>query len=257
MSRIYFHSPSGDAEVSGRERTHFGLITHETSIAHLIGTVGRFNLRRVLHPESWAYQAAEGVDTRMLSLALGPFGEDKGAFVHNGKRVNHWHLLLNTLIQQSGDSIRLAARIHAQCEVHGYVEGPDRAWLADLIEDARVDGVFRADMGWETVIELLRARDDEPVVMSYSLCDPFPNPWSTTWTPESVERADDEDDQGEDRESWYQLPHAEQWATGLAWLRDEANGRRRLQPDTWADFGFGEGLTATDLANSLTAGTDA
>ncbi|MFD3594369.1 hypothetical protein ACFWU5_16720 [Nocardia sp. NPDC058640] len=257
MSRIYFHSPSGDAAVSGRERAHFGLITHETCIAHLINTVGRFNLRRVLHPDSWAYQAADGVDTRMLSLALGSFGDDKGAFVHNGKRVDHWHLLLNTLIQQSGDSMRLAARIHAQCEVHGYVEGPDRAWLADLIAGARTDGVFRPDMGWEPVIELLLTRDDEPVVMSYSVCDSFPNPWSTTWTPEPVERTDDEDEEDDDREAWHELSHAEQWTTGLEWLRDEANGRRRLQPDTWTDFGFGEGLTAVDLANSLTQATTA
>jgi hypothetical protein len=261
MSRIYFHSPSGDAQVLGSERAHLGSITQDVSTAHLISTIGTYSLHRVLHPTSMArrYVSENGIlDHRMLSFALGSFGDDEGAFVHNGKRVNHWFLLLNTLIQQSGDSMRLAARIHAQCEVHGYVEGPDRAWLADLIEGARTDGVFRAAMGWESVIELLRTRDDEPVVMSYSVCDSFPNAWSTTWNPEPVERADDEDEEEDDREAWYQLSHAEQWATGLAWLRDEdANGRRRLRPDTWLDFGFGDGLTAVDLANSLTQETAA
>ncbi|MEV6219860.1 hypothetical protein [Nocardia sp. NPDC051833] len=245
MSRIYFHSPSGDAAVLGSERAHLGTITHEASIGLLVGIVGYPELRRVLHPASMAHSALDHPGGgRMLSLALGTFGDSQGAFVHNGKRVDHWYLLLNTLIQQSGDSMRLAARVHAQCEVHGYVEGPDRAWLADLIEGARRDGVFRPEMGWEAVVELLRARDDEPVVMSYSVCDSFPNPGSTTWEP-----ADAED---EDREAWHQLSHEEQWATGLAWLRDESHGRRRLQPDTWTDFGFGEGLTAVDLADSLT-----
>ncbi|GAA4304598.1 hypothetical protein GCM10023178_11830 [Actinomadura luteofluorescens] len=37
--------------------------------------------------------------------------------------------------------MRFLARLHAQCELHGYVEGPNRAWLADVIDQGPAAGV--------------------------------------------------------------------------------------------------------------------
>lgn len=243
MSCIYFHSPSGEAKVRGAERAHFGVLTHDTSIDLLLSAVPPRELRAKLDPKSMASGAVGpyGVNERMLSLALGSFGDMDPAFVIEGKPVDHWQLLLNTLIERGSDGMRLATRIHAQCEIHGYVEGPDRAWLADLIATARSEGLFRAEMGWESVIELLTARNDEPVVMSYSVCDSFPNRSASTWVPEEGD---------EDREGWFGLSAEEQWRTGMEWLHTDCAERGlRLHPSEWSDYRFGHCFTVADLVS--------
>ncbi|MER6813572.1 hypothetical protein ABT299_30250 [Spirillospora sp. NPDC000708] len=81
--------------------------------------------------------------------------------------------------------------------LHG---GPNRAWLADVIEQGLADGVLRRavryqphpdtprkewpsrEMGWDEATALLRARDDEPTVVSSSFCDRFPNEDIADWT---------------------------------------------------------------------------
>lgn len=262
MSSIYFHSPHGEAKVRGAERAHLGVETHKASIRLLLGQVSTMKLRASLDPRSMAYRAVQpyGVNERMLSLALGTFG-DEDAFIVDGKPVDHWQVLLNTLIERGPDSMRLAARIDAQCEIHCYVEGPDRAWLADLIGKGRREGLFRADMGWESVIELLTSLDDEPVVLSYSVTDQFPNSWRSTWVaPNAGKEWESEDDERaareEDDAAWYALPESEKWRMGLEWLRTEgAEKGLRLDPDEWAGYRFGHCLTAADLvAQATTAG---
>lgn len=255
MSRIYFHSPNGETEVLGAERAYLGKATHDASIGLLLGAISPWQLRRALARKSVAREAVgpHGVNERMLSLALGTFGDDEPAFVVDGKPVDHWQLLLNTLIQHGGDGMRLAARIHAQCEIHCYVEGPNRAWLSDLIAESRREGLLRADMGWESVAELLDSRADEPVVMSYSVTDQFPNRWRSTWVvPNAGKEWESEDDEDaareEDGAAWYALPESEKWRMGLEWLRTEGVEKGlRLDPDEWADYRFGHSLTATDL----------
>lgn len=245
MSRIYFHSPHGEAAVSGAERAHLGVETHNASIALLLGWVSPQTLRASLNPRSMAYEAVRpyGVNERMLSLALGTFGDRDPAFIIDGKPVDHWTLLLNTLIEHGGDSMRLAARIHAQCEIHCFVEGPDRAWLAELIVGGRREGMLRSDMGWEEVVELLTSRDDEPVVLSYSVCDSFPNDVATTWKPA-------EGDEGHD--GWFELSVEEQWSKSLEWLHTEGVEKGlRLDPREWADYRFGHCLTASSLDGSV------
>jgi hypothetical protein len=44
--------------------------------------------------------------------------------------------------------VRFLARLHGQCEVHGWVAGKNRAWLADIIETGRETAILRDDMGW-------------------------------------------------------------------------------------------------------------
>lgn len=259
MSRIYFHSLHGDAEVRGAERSHLGVATHNASIRLLMGQVSPMKLRASLDPRSMAYETVQpyGVNERMLALALGTFG-DEDAFIVDGKPVDHWQLLLNTLIESGPDSMRLAARIHAQCEIHCYVEGPDRAWLAGLITSSRNEGLFRAEMGWESAVELLTSRDDEPVVLSYSVTDQFPNSWRSTWVAPNAGKASEEDDEyaarEEDDAAWNALPESEKWRMGLEWLLTEGVEKGlRLDPDEWADYRFGHCLTAADLVAETAA----
>lgn len=244
MGSIYFHSPSGTAAVP-RERAHLGLLTQDTAIALLLDTVSTPDLSAALSSSSMARSTIgpQGVNRKLLAMALGTFGDTKPAFVIDGEPVAHWQLLLNTLMEHGSDAMRLAVRIHAQCEIHCYAEGQDRAWLADLIRDALAEGVFQAEQSWPKVIDLLMSRDDEPVVLSYSVTEGFPNPFETTWEPE---------DGDSDQDSWYELPPETRWAGGLEWLRGHANATKmlRMEPDGWSDYRFGHELAASDLVRT-------
>jgi len=190
---------------------------------------------------------------------------------------------LNTALLAGSDLIRLAAKIDGWCEVHAWVEGGDRAWLAGIIEQGLRAGMYRqglwmdnpdsgardkwAPMGWDQVIGLLRARDDEPAVMSYSATDGFPNPYVAGWEPpvdplwRPVWAADGEglaewqelDDSirkeyHDDRigELWAQLPAGQQWELAMDGLR-RSRPWARLAPDTLAAQTFGLPVTVYDL----------
>lgn len=192
MSRIYFHSQHGTAEVSGAERAHFAILLDPT-------------------------HAAMDDDYRFSDV-------------------------LNAAMQR-GDVWRFVARIHGQCELHAYVEGEDRDWLAGIIEQGLTSGLLRGEemtrtsdprSTWPAVIALLRERADAPVVTSYSVCEGFPNLTivreERTWHPTIPSWEPDEE--------WYDLPAEEQWATALAALRakQERGSRLRLQPSDWATW---------------------
>lgn len=68
-------------------------------------------------------------------------------------------LAANTALVLGSDAVKMAARIHAQCEIHGYFEGKNRKWAADIVRKGRQAGIFRANMGWEEVIDLLEKGD--------------------------------------------------------------------------------------------------
>lgn len=133
MSRVYFHFEDGhEAELAGAER---GWCDHLSSsvLAGLLGT----------NVDSWqrVYDLLDGPKLQIrpeyrfhdLQLALDPSGFNKVTIF--GQPL--WHLYLNTAMALGGDAIRLATRIHAQCELHCYMEEEDRRWIAEKIRDAR------------------------------------------------------------------------------------------------------------------------
>ena len=92
-----------------------------------------------------------------------------GPLTLNGTQYSLLDLQLNSAIAVGGDAMKLAARLHGQCEIHCYVEGPNRAWLASLIEDAFAKHIFRTGQGWEETCTMLRKSADSPVVCSFSV----------------------------------------------------------------------------------------
>ena len=94
---------------------------------------------------------------------------------HDGTPLRGFDLQLNTVLAFGSDPACLFARLDGQCELHAYVEAPHRAWLAAVIEAGRASGLYRVGAGWEDVVALLRSRDDEPVVTSYSVTESFPS----------------------------------------------------------------------------------
>ncbi len=201
-----------------------------------------------------------------------------------GHRLHTGDVERNTALVAGSDTVALAAKITGWCENHCWVEGPDRAWMADLIDTALDAGIYRhglwyadtpngpndrwSDQGWGDVTALLRSRDDEPVVLSYSVTETFPNPGVADWTPPEFPAdwrpswADDEqsiagwdatpdDDKAEQRieaarESWYDLPTGEQWDRAMRGLRTDRPWAR-LSPDTLRTVSFGPMVTVYDL----------
>jgi hypothetical protein len=149
------------------------------------------------------------------------------------------------------------ARLHGQCELHAYVEGANRAWLADIIERGRETDVLRPQMKWEQVAEFLRSRDDCPVVTSYSVCDQFPNRHVAGWVA-PMSKYEDTGEEYEDTDAWYDLPEAERWQRAMDGLRAQGNGLE-LKPDNWNTFHFRDGVNGFQLrriAEALAAPAD-
>lgn len=240
MSRIYFHSPSGTAEVRGAERHWMGALCNGlfeiAANLHSEETQSSPSVYRAITvPGHYTLNSPAFVESLRLSLVTG-FGESP--LVLEGRHVNPFAVILNTAADMGNDAIKLCARIHGQCEIHTWVDGSNRTWLAGIIEDGRKKGVFRDGVGWESVIEMLRGRDDEPVVTSYSVTDEFPNSHIAEWTPPMV---DDEPNY----DAWYDLSHEDQWRLGMEGLRKIPN--LEMRPDDWDDFYFEDGMNGFEL----------
>lgn len=248
MSRIYFHSQHGTVEVSGRERAWANALVSDLLLSAL-------NLRGT----SWV-----GDPHPMLQYAPGYVKQLSGKMQYealvtwvrvgdmpdNGTPVKGHDLFtvgLNTALVAGSDPIRLLARIHGQCEIHAFVEGQNRNWLAGIVEQGIEAGIMRSSSGWEETLTLLRSRNDEPVVTSYSACEQFPNSSVAKWTPT---RNDEYGDPAYD--DWYELPEEESWRLALEGLRSEDHGLE-MKPDNWKTFFFDDGMNGFKLMGQITA----
>jgi hypothetical protein len=272
VSRIYFHSPSGTAEVSGRERAWFGSLTDKIGLS-LVDDHYLRALAEWMDLDLYGRSVADMKNGDLVSTAhlAFRFGGDyrRSALTWRGQDVDTWTLGLNTVMALGSEPVQLAARLHAQCEIHAWVDGPNRAWLADIIDEGVETGIMRPhpDMddiektGWQAVTTLLRRTDSEPVVTSYSVCEQFPNSYASTYLPPWPEGVTEEWDaltekQQRERETlsdaWYDLPGGEQWRMGMEWLRVQRGGLE-LEPEGFYDFGFGNGFSWLDLTDGEAA----
>jgi len=319
MSRIYFHSPSGEAELRGSERAWLNHVATKLAAsvwdfdaiglhcldrpAELLALIpevpdGEYGAN-YLHTGLRRAQAQEEVNkaayagwapgqplrhqpdyepTRMFIQSLKThLGVQGSPLVVAGARLHTADIELNTALAVGSDPVRLAAKIHGWCESHAFVEGKDRAWFASVIDEGLKAGIYRrgiwyvdrvcdgpvaeqsdrkwSSQGWEEVQAFLRERDDEPVVMSYSVCEQFPNAhvggWMPAWPEGIPERWDaltgqQQAERSARKEAWYELDGGEQWHISMEALRAEKPWLR-LAPDTLATVTFGPGVTIYDL----------
>ncbi|MGW0578324.1 hypothetical protein ACWD25_20665 [Streptomyces sp. NPDC002920] len=252
MSRIYFHSPTRDAELRGSERRWMSGLVEDLTIGILrLDDATRFDrLLSLVGPGHYVARHAdrEGPGAPITTAyRLGFFHDDSHTtplMQHRGRRIDTFSLTLNTAMLLGNEQVRLAGRLHGQCELHAWVEGPNRAWLADVMQAGVDSGIYRrrlpyrdgprgelkwSDQGWDDVVALLRERDDEPVVTSFSVTDQFPNPGPD----------------GQYGDDWHDLDAAEQWRIGMAWLR-QAPGNLELGPDQ-ESYRFEHNLTILDI----------
>lgn len=201
MSYIALHTKTSEARVRGAERARCDVATRYFAIA-LLGGEAVLSDRLV---DRWPanFLSKEYAITSLIS----PFPFAKVAIP--GLRDDWFTIQLNTGVQLGTEQMALLARLHGQCEVHAYVPEEERPWLADLIERS-VDGVhLRPELGWETVIELLRVENDGYAVWSYSVTDAFP---SIEYLPKGHLGHADEGD------AFYDMPKAEAWDACLEGL---------------------------------------
>ncbi len=295
MSRVYFHSPSGEAELRGSERGWLAHVSAGPAIAawdlntdplpravEIVslmpepapGATGanylhdymrravaqdKANLEEIERDWRTAHTDYELVNRFVdaLKTALRVRGFDLLVPVDGTTvKVSTSNLEANTALVAGSDVIRLAAKIHHWCEAHCYVEGPDRDWFAGIIDDGLRCGIYRSgDQGWEGVVEFLRGRDDEPVVLSYSVCAGFPNAETAGYLgewPQGVERnwdaltGEQQAERERLHEQWYELPREEQWRLAIDRLRLDKPWAR-LAPDTLASVTFSTPVTVYDL----------
>ena len=279
MSRVYFHSQSGEAELWGGERAWLGSVVSDIALG-FIGVNDWERVRELVRPgdslldERYYPRNGEQITwTERFKTSLRVGFDGDGTLACQGKPISSFSLLLNTACAVGSDAVKLAARIHGQCEIHAYIEGIDRAWVAGIIDQGLESGTFRRNTGyphreesWEHVARFLRDRDDEPVVMSYSVCESFPNRYEAGWeppagsdlrpqwwTPEEWEKLGEEERENYHPEArdelWSELPAAERWDVAMTALR-KSGGGLRIDPAKWDDFHFGHGLTVLDVLAS-------
>jgi len=275
VSRIYFHSPTDDVEVSGTERAWMGCLTDDIGMAtldgHLIRRISEFcDVSIFGRRPAQITLDVELADRFRLAARHSGFDDatDHGTcrVTYQGHPLRPGSISINTALAVGSAPVQLAARLHNQCEIHCWVDGPNRAWLADLIGTGLATGVFRDTPGrtggWAAVAAFLHETDTEPAVTSYSVCDQFPNPDASTWMPawpdgvperwDALDKAT-QDERTDRSEAWNDLTDEEQWRHGMDWLRAQP-GRLELVPEDFgasSRFGFGGNpLTWLDFEQS-------
>lgn len=286
MSRIVFNAQKREAEVHGTERYRFAEHICNISFAPLKVHAKEYAnelsvLRQILtveydgsveslgsYHERQKYQSYQS-SHRKFSEVFELFWRveevsTRGIRVVTDELRQLFIIKLDTAYQLGSDVIKLMARIHGQCEMHGWVSGSNRAWLASIIQTGLKQKLFTADCGWQQVIELLLESDTSEVVMSHTVTDDFPNIHLVYPKPLQLDSGVQSTGGGssDTNERWYgttrrelynALSGAERWNMAMDAIRLEDSGRkysRELTPETWCDYEFG-GYTAMNIISDL------
>lgn len=249
MSYIAFNAPDREVRVSGRERASLSIACGEWLAMQLVRASGWNVVEFTTALTGWRprQQLGSAIEAREhlnLQCRAGDY------FHFDGDRIPIFDLQLNSVLMDGNDAWRLATKIHGQCEIHGYIEGADRADIADIIGQGLEAGIFRRrmghastqtpDLGWEAVVEMLRENATDPVVTSYSVTESFPGPHlaSDDW----------EHNRDDPWETWSEMSFADQWAMCMQKLRSERGLRWSRET---LDRYYGDGLTGVALARRV------
>jgi hypothetical protein len=242
MSAIYFHGEHDTVSVRGSERAYMGVLTGDI----LVAAIGDLDYARdwlppMLPPDCYGLRGT----TSNLRLYLRS-GYDS-VFIVDGESIPTWLVALNTAWVIGGDPMRLLARLHGQCEIHCWVEGVNRQWLAGIVRRGLASGLYRSGQGWEQVADFLEDSADGPIVCSFSVCDPFPD---FDCLPADHPLRLSEDDHEDVYDAYCDLP--DKWTPCMAGLR-AADPTLELRPDTWEDYRFAGGHSMFSLREKMRA----
>ena len=242
MSSIYFSTMEHKAAVSGAERALMGVLCSSMAIAGL-GSFKYNNTKlewflSMLPSEHYLNHQPYNIIDESIRLFLSQGFDDIPLTLSTGDKVGIFPTMLNTAILLGSDAVKLAARLHGQCEIHCYIEEANKEWVKGLIEDSLACKIFREGLGWEkprydhyvSVLDLLSMKDTGPVVCHYSVTDSFPNS-------ALVEM---------EEEVFDQLSDDERWDLCLQELRKQSAGLE-ISPADWGGFRYSPGYTFFDL----------
>lgn len=262
MSSVAFHSPDQETvRVGGAERHWMAAMVRRIFDGVLdvrsypsMDDSSFKRMMRLLKPADslHSYQDLHKAAEFLPSAIEHGFDDDRLSW--NGNPVNPFSMSLNTALIVGSDPIRLSARIHAQCEIHGWVDGRNRDWMAGIIEEGLSSGVFRDARqtqygNWPGVIALLRRTAETPVVMSYSVCESFPNPGIAMPEPDKTWKEMSEDEQQawmDKQDEWREQDAGKQWDQAFAALKESDMGLE-IKPDNWKTFHFDPKISAFDI----------
>ena len=166
MSAIYFHQKNIKCGIRGSERAWFSSQIFKLFICSL--SLSPYDREQPL------FKMCGRQDAATMSLEAFTNWARFADFYHCGEQsFEAFGIQLNTAIAMGADVVKLAARIDGQCEVHGYFEEEDRAWLKGLVQDGLKIGFFNRGQGWEGLLDAIDSGSGE-IVMSFSVCDGFP-----------------------------------------------------------------------------------
>jgi hypothetical protein len=242
MSRIYFDSEHDRAEVLGSERAYMDRMTSHIGVIPLLSMCKSWTNDPPLimgcipngHSLINFYRRCpeDFTDAFERFCTNPPYNN---VLIVDGKEYDVGDIILNTAMSSGSDPVKLYARIHGSCETHGYVEGANRAWIASIIENGLETSVYRQNVGWDNVVELLKSEDQSPVVMSYSVCDEFPDGRNLGYGDE-----------------WYDMEASEHWKIAINELRTHVS--RELRPDAWDNYRFSSDMNSFKVVEYLVSG---
>ena len=253
MSSLTFLTADAEASVSGRGHHKFsGLLTDLAwrsiqRIADPSEVYGPSPLRLAVDLPDWVAKAKGTEFSRMMRLLVGGAGDEPVNLPGRPAVASVLDVKVNTVVHNYSAPVALSVRLCAQSQVNAWIDGTDRKWLADLIDQGRgtgypaeaADNPYLAQNnlfadepsvngsydGWQGVVEMLRCGDGI-VVLSYSTTGGFPSP---VWAGR----------EGQDREElhrwWERADIAARWEESERGLR-EHTGRTcpalRIAPET-------------------------
>jgi hypothetical protein len=257
MGRIEFHSLAGDFQMHPIARESARQQMAELFLAQAATSENWGELEEILRP-TWRLLSfgGRGVDQVAIQVhsVLGL------SFAVRDTNVPIWTVVLNTAKYSDDPAIQLIAKLEGQCEGNCYVEGRNRSWLAEIIEQGVSRSVLNEDDGWADLAAYLRDDAHHPVVASYSCaCTEFMSPESYMelglWVPASLVDVSEDDrevltlsQEAEVSNDWGRLPAAERWDIAMQHLRRQQG--LEIAPDTLPNL-FGNGTDLQAVLSSL------
>lgn len=273
MSALHFHTEDTTAHVWGGEWSWLDGLAKKTSLGFLNPQHNHETLRPLIrdgHELRDGYQTGLGCVVTWASWFGTSWRVDGDRFIEwRGRPLSCSRISLNTAAAVGGEAFRFAIRLAGQGDIHCWIDGPDRAWAADLIDEGLEVGYLRrqpapsnpVDIGWGGVADLLRASDDGAVVCSYSVEGGFPSPkaagfkppmpdgWRPDgWSEREWAGIDYQNEYWDEHvwELWGEFGKAEQWQRALDGLKARPAANLQIQPGG-GRFHFGPNLTVFDL----------
>lgn len=229
MSRIYFHTKyEGTAEIQGSERAWAGILCDDLFATALgVSRESRYGSERItaFRNITTGYVAYLDDEQFLQQFPVWLTGIMHNHFRIDGNLVSTYAAGINTALVVGSDPVKLLARIHGQCESHCYVAGRNREWLANIIDQGVTVGVLRKNQGWPALARRLRWRDDQPVVLSYSVTEQFPN--------NEIANCDEN--------TWENISEHDAWDYAFDNLQQQSESLE-LKPDNWGSFYFDPGI---------------